>query len=254
MTVFVDVVGRGPNLTMLHGWGLNGAVWNGVRDALSERYTLHIIDLPGHGYSQGAAISTLGAMADAVANAMPKRSHLLGWSMGGLVALELARRHHARIDRLALVAATPSFLQRDGWAHAVLPAVLSDFAARLSRDAAATIKSFLALQVLYQPNMRDTMAALQQAVSARGSPDSAAFAAGLEILRSTDLRSQLPNIVQPSLVMQGDRDALTPEPAGRWLAAALPDARYVMVAKAAHAPFLSHRDRFMTELGSFLAA
>ena len=45
MTVFVDVVGRGPNLTLLHGWGLNGAVWNGLRDPLARDFTLHIIDL-----------------------------------------------------------------------------------------------------------------------------------------------------------------------------------------------------------------
>ena len=107
MTVFVDVVGRGPNLTMLHGWGFNGVVWRGMRDALAERYTLHIVDLPGHGHSQGAPVSTLSAMADAVANAMPKRSHLLGWSLGGQVALELARRHGGRVDKLLLVATTP---------------------------------------------------------------------------------------------------------------------------------------------------
>ena len=145
MSVFVEVVGDGPKLTLLHGWGLNGAVWNGVRDALAQRYTLHIVDLPGHGLSSGATVATITEMADAVAAAMPPHSHLLGWSMGGLVAQDLARRHAERIDRLVLVATTPSFLQRDGWPHAVQPAVLADFGRRLSGNYAATIKSFLAL-------------------------------------------------------------------------------------------------------------
>ena len=61
MSVFVEVVGRGPNLTMLHGWGLNGAVWGGVRDALAQCHTLHIVDLPGHGRSDGAATATITA-------------------------------------------------------------------------------------------------------------------------------------------------------------------------------------------------
>ena len=254
MTVFVDVVGRGPNLTLLHGWGLNGAVWNGVRDALAERHTLHIVDLPGHGHSHGAATTTITAMTDAIASVIPAHSHVLGWSLGGLVAQDLARRHAGRIDKLILVATTPSFLQRDNWPHAVLPAVLADFGTRLSNNYAATIKSFLALQVLNQPNMRDTMTKLQQALISRGTIDPAALTGGLEILRSTDLREQISRIAHATLVMQGDHDALAPEPAGRWLANSLPRARYLMMAHAAHAPFLSHREAFSHELEFFLTA
>ncbi len=252
MTLAVDVIGRGPHLTMLHGWGMNGAVFNGVRDALAQRYTLHIVDLPGHGRSQATGINTLAAMVDAVASALPKKSHLLGWSLGGQVALELARRYVRRVDQLVLVATTPCFLQRENWPHAVLPAVLAGFDARLANNYAATIKSFLALQVLNQPNMRDTMTKLQQALAARGGVDPAALNAGLIILKTTDLREQLQNISQPTLVLQGDHDALTPEPAGRWLASHLQDARYVMLAHAAHAPFLSHHDAFLNELNIFL--
>ena len=252
MTLAVDVMGRGSHLTMLHGWGLNGAVFNGVRDTLADRYTLHIVDLPGHGRSQATRITTLSAMVDAVASAIPEKSHVLGWSLGGQVAIELARRYAQRVDKLVLVATTPCFLQRENWPHAVSPAVLADFGARLSNNYAATIKSFLALQVLNQPNMRDTMTKLQQDVTARGGVDPAALNAGLTILETTDLRERLQNISQPTLVLQGDHDALTPEAAGRWLASHLQDARYVMLAHAAHAPFLSHHDAFLNELNIFL--
>ena len=252
MTAFVEVAGNGPNLTLLHGWGFNGAVWNGVRDTLAKRYTLHMIDLPGHGLSPGAATLSLTAMADAVANAMPKRSHLLGWSLGGLVAQALAHRYAARINKLILVATTPSFLQRDNWPHAVRPAVLADFGDRLSNNYAATIKSFLALQVLNTPNVRNTINSLQSAITARGTTNLAALAAALEILRTTDLREQASTLAQTSLVIQGDHDALTPEPAARWLAERMPNARYAMIPHAAHAPFLSHRDVFLRELDTFL--
>ena len=252
MTAFVEVAGNGPNLTLLHGWGFNGAVWNGVRDTLAESYTLHIIDLPGHGLSPGAATLCLHTMADAVANAMPKRSHLLGWSLGGLVAQALAHRYAARINKLILVATTPSFLQRDNWPQAVRPAVLADFGNRLSNNYAATIKSFLALQVLNTPNVRNTINSLQSAITARGTTNLAALAAALEILRTTDLREQASTLAQTSLVIQGDHDALTPEPAARWLAERMPNARYAMIPHAAHAPFLSHRDVFLRELDTFL--
>jgi pimeloyl-[acyl-carrier protein] methyl ester esterase len=254
MTVCVEVVGRGPDLTLLHGWGLNGAVWNGLRDALVERFTLHIVDLPGHGYSADTAITTIGAMMNDVANAIPARSHLLGWSLGGQVALEMARCHRGRVEKLVLVATTPCFMQRENWSHGVSPDVLADFGSSLLNDTAATIRRFLALQVLSRPNMRDTMAVLQRVVTSRGDADTAALAAGLEILRTTDLRAQLAGIDHASLVLQGEYDELTPEPAGRWLATSLPNARYAMMAGAAHAPFLSHPDAFLHELESFLAA
>ncbi len=255
MSVFVEVVGHGPNLTMLHGWGLNGAVWNGLRDTLAERYTLHIVDLPGHGFSKGGtATATITTMADAVVDAIPRHSHVLGWSLGGLIAQDLAHRHAERIDKLILVATTPSFLQRDNWPHAVSPAALADFGARLSNNYAATIKRFLALQVLNTPNMRDTITALHKAITSRGNADLVALDAALEILRATDLRERVEQISQPTLVLQGDHDALTPEPAASWMADHLPDSRYTMMAHAAHAPFLSHRDAFLRELDSFLTA
>ena len=252
MTVFVEVAGNGPNLTLLHGWGLNGAVWNNVRDTLAKSYTLHIIDLPGHGLSHGAATLCLTAMADAVANAMPKRSHLLGWSLGGLVAQALTHRYAERINKLILVATTPSFLQRNNWPHAVRPAVLADFGNRLSNNYAATIKSFLALQVLSTPNVRSTVNSLHKAITARGTTNLDALAAALEILRTTDLREQVSTLAQTSLVIQGDHDALTPEPAARWLAEHMPNARYALIPHAAHAPFLSHRDVFLREIDTFL--
>ena len=252
MTVFVDVIGRGPNLTLLHGWGLNGAVWNGVRDELSPRFTLHIIDLPGHGRSHGAPVTTLDALVDAVANAMPARSHLLGWSLGGHTALALAHRYPARVEKLVTVCATPRFVAGDDWPHAKKPEVLADFAKRLSSNYLATIRNFLALQALNQPQMRNVIRALQEAVGAHGAPSITGLSACLEILRASDIRARVPAVTVPALVIQGDHDALTSTPAAQWLADHLPHSTYCLIEHAAHAPFLSHRDIFLDHLTAFL--
>lgn len=254
MTIFVDVVGDGPALTLLHGWGLNGGVWDGVRDALAQRFTLHIIDLPGHGFSEAQSISTMDALVDSVAAVMPAKSHLLGWSLGGQLALEYARRHAQRVDALMLVATTPCFLQRHDWPHAVTADVLTDFGTRLSDNPALTIKRFLALQVLNQPQLRTTLAALQTAVSARGMPTQTALSQALALLATNDLRSHLPHIPHNTLVLQGSHDALTPAAAGQWLAAQLPRARHQLFQSAAHAPFLSHRDEFLAAVNGFLSS
>jgi pimeloyl-[acyl-carrier protein] methyl ester esterase len=253
MTVFVEVVGRGPNLTLLHGWGLNGAVWRGVRDQLAARFTLNIIDLPGHGRSHGAPVSSLEAMVDAISHAMPMRTHLLGWSLGGHCAMAIAHRYPSRIEKLVTVCATPRFVAADDWPQGKKPEVLADFAKRLSTNYLATIRNFLALQALNQPKMRDVIRQMQEAVGAHGAPSVASLAAGLEILRVSDIRAIVPEISAPALVMQGDHDALTSTASGQWLADRLPDSTFCLIEHAAHAPFLSHREPFLDHLMAFLA-
>ena len=248
MSIFVEAVGAGsgkPSLALLHGWGLNGAVWNSVREPLAEHFTLQIVDLPGHGYSRNVPLTTLDATADLLAHALPNPTHLLGWSMGGQIALTYARRHPASVEKLVLVATTPRFVANDEWAHATKAAVLDDFAQRLATNYEATIRGFLALQTLQQPSARATIAALQTAMSERGEPSVASLQAGLHILRTSDLRTQLAKISPAAIVIQGDHDALTPEPAAHWLADHLPNANYALIQHAAHAPFLSHRELFL---------
>lgn len=253
MTVFVDVEGRGPNLTLLHGWGLNGAVWRGIRDQLAERYTLHIIDLPGHGRSHGASVTTMNALVDAVVHAMPSRSHLLGWSLGGHTAMAIAHRYPARVDKLICVSATPRFVIGEDWPHGKKPDVLADFARRLSTSYPATIRNFLALQALNQPDMRDVIRQLQEAVGAHGAPAVESLAAGLDLLRESDIRAMVPAIAAQSLVIQGDHDALTSTGAAQWLSDHLRESTYCLIEHAAHAPFLSHRGIFLDHVLAFLA-
>ncbi len=253
MSIYIETFGKGPGLTLLHGWGLNGAVWDSLREPLAANFTVHAVDLPGHGYSSASALTGMNAAADAIADALPAHTHLLGWSLGGQVALSIAKRHAARIDKLVLVATTPRFAESADWPHGKKAQVLDDFAARLANSYAATIRGFLALQTLNQPNARSVIAALQLAMSARGEPSAASLQAGLQVLRHSDLRPLLGAISQPTLVIQGDHDALTAERAGHWMAGNLPDARYALIEHAAHAPFLSHQDIFLQKLFDFLS-
>ena len=250
--LFIEQLGRGPDLTLLHGWGLNGAVWGGIRDELAAHFTLHIIDLPGHGYSQHIPITTLAAIADDIANALPLRGHLLGWSIAGQLSIELAHRVPDRIDKLILVGTTPRFIENDDWAFGKKAAMLDQFAVNLIENYDATIRGFLALQILNQPNQRATIAALQAAVSARRAPNATQLTAGLALLRTNDMRNCLAAIQHPTLVIQGDRDALTSERAAHWLAMRIPRCQYEMIPFATHAPFLSHREIFVSLLIRFL--
>ena len=253
--VHVEATGAGPPLVLLHGWGLHGGLFAPLVPALARRYRVHVVDLPGHGHSAPATPCTLDTLVDAVAAALrAERAPLrvLGWSLGGQVAMRWAMRERGRLARLALVATTPRFVAAPDWAPAMSAETLERFGDELAASWRLTMQRFLALQVHGSDEGRQALAMLREQLFARGEPSRAVLADLLAVLASTDLRDRLASIAAPALVVSGERDLLAPAAAGEWLADALPDARYVRIEGAAHAPFLSHRAAFDAAIDAFL--
>jgi pimeloyl-[acyl-carrier protein] methyl ester esterase len=178
---------------------------------------------------------------------------VLGWSLGGMVALELARHHGRHLRALLLVATTPKFLAGPDWEHGLPATVLDEFTRGLARDYRRTVQDFLVLQTRGDERALETLRALRGKLMTHGEPDARALASGLEILRHADLRDDLPRIVTPALVVAGEHDRLTPPGAGRELASRLPSARIRLVERSGHAPFLSHAGVVLDEVRGFLA-
>ena len=250
----VEIRGTGPDLVLLHGWALHGGMWGPWLDELGRRARLHLIDLPGHGRSAWpAGASTLRDLARAVSPHVPNGAAVLGWSLGGMVALELARSRPGDLAALVLIATTPCFLARDDWPTGMNPDVLDGFAAGLAGDYRRTLTNFLALQTWGDENASQALRSLRANLDSHGEPDPQALTAGLGILRTADLRDALAAITVPTLVIAGEHDRITPVAAGRELASRLPSARFVEVPKAGHAPFLSHPETVRREVEKFLA-
>ena len=253
----VESVGSGPPLVLLHGWAMHSGLWGPLLAPLARRFRVHAVDLPGHGHSPLAEAFTLDTACAAVAAAIPvdrRPLTVVGWSLGGLVAMRWARQQPATIERLVLVATTPRFPSAPDWPHGVLPQTLAQFGDELHVAWKLTIQRFLALQLKGSERGRATLAALRHQIFARGEPSAEALFGALDVIATTDLRAEVPDLAQPSLVISGSRDTLAPPAAGRWLADRLPDARFASIEGAAHVPFLSHPDPFMAALESFLDA
>jgi pimeloyl-[acyl-carrier protein] methyl ester esterase len=251
----VESAGRGPPLVLLHGWAMHAGVWGALPAHLATRRRVHAVDLPGHGHSVALGPFTLDAVTaalDATFEAERQPLDVLGWSLGGMIALRWARARRARIARLVLVCATPRFVAAADWPQGIPEETLVRFADELRVAWRETVQRFLALQVKGGEHGRAVLAALRHHVFARGAPSPDVLAEGLALLRTADLRAEVPAVAQPALVIAGTHDALTPLDAGRWLAATLPHARFLPIAGAAHAPFLSHPDAFGDAVDPFL--
>ena len=252
MSWHVETTGSGPDLVLLHGWGLHSGVWDDVLPALAARWRVHAVDLPGHGRSADMEVRSFDVVTDAVAACVPAGATVCGWSLGGLVAQNLAHRHPDRVARLALVATTPCFEERPGWPHGMKSPTLLGFARSLENDHDAALKRFVALNAMHGPQGREAVRVFTKRLAERGAPSDAGLAASLAWLREVDLREQTARLAVPALVMHGARDMLAPVGAGRWLGQHIAGARFVELPSAGHMPFYSHRDDFVAALHDFL--
>jgi pimeloyl-[acyl-carrier protein] methyl ester esterase len=259
MSIHVASVGRGPPLVLLHGWGMHSGLWSSLVPRLIDRYRLHLVDLPGHGYSGALAVPpplsfcrVVEAIELAIAETpAPVPLMILGWSLGAQVALEWARLRPERVGALVLISATPSFVQRPDWPHAMAEATLRQFGNELTVAYRLTLQRFVTLQVQGSEHARDTLASLRSHLFARGEPSPRTLRDSLELLVSSDLRGGISAISQPALVIAGERDTITPADAARWLASALPHASLLVIPGAAHAPFLSRPEAVVDALDAF---
>jgi pimeloyl-[acyl-carrier protein] methyl ester esterase len=250
-TLHVKTTGQGPDMVMLHGWGMHAGVWQDISAALADEFRIHSVDLPGHGMSRdghenGATLERWAErVAEAVIPLLSGPACWLGWSLGGMVAMQLAHLYPQQVKRLILVATSLRFCQADDWPEAVASDVLQGFATDLLQDHRATLQRFLALQVIGDAQSRQTLKALRQRLLEQPEPDTVALKAGLEILRSADLRSLAPQLSQPVMLIGGERDRLVSPAALDNVASLLPQCQFKVIPVAGHAPFISQPESFV---------
>jgi len=230
----IDVRGSGPDLVMVHGWAMHSGVWAAWVARLAGRFRVHCIDLPGHGYSELSVGDSLDDWSAALAEVAPAKSWWLGWSLGGLLTLNLARRYPDRVRGLIQVASAPRFVAAADWPLGVEPQVFDAFAAQLDGGVERALTRFLALQVRGADGSGASLRYLRKQLAQRPLPQAAALRTGLKFLRDTDLRKVPAAFRGPLYWLFGDRDKLVRPALGDHL-----PGRCTVIHGAGHAPFLS---------------
>jgi len=237
-------LGDGPPLILLHGWAMSSAVFSEVAVRLSADFNLLLPDLPGHGASDPAPEYALPQMVaditDWLAQIKIERCSVLGWSLGGQVAVQLALHRPELVEKLLLVSSTPCFVADEGW-NGGLPAVqVKAMERQLRRTFEAAMSDFFARMFSGENLSRERYRQIiASAVRGGRLPNAVDVLACLDLLRTTDLRAQLPLLELPVLVHYGEGDIITPPTAGRYLASQIVGAREIRWPVIGHAPFLS---------------
>jgi pimeloyl-ACP methyl ester carboxylesterase len=216
-----------PAIVFIHGAALDHSVWQWQSRFLAHHgFAVLAVDLPAHGRSPGLARTTIESMSDWVAHFIEaaglERAHVVGQSMGSLVALDVALRHRARVDRLGLIATAIPMAVND----AFLSAAKDDSPAAFSMETVWGHARNVALAQSPIPGLA-LMGASHQLIG-RAAPgvqhsDLAACNAynpTAEAIRALDV---------PTLVIAGSRDQMTGAKAGEALARQIPGAQFTML-------------------------
>jgi pimeloyl-[acyl-carrier protein] methyl ester esterase len=251
--LFWKVSGQGQDLVLVHGWGMNSAVWQQTVTHLENNFRVHVVDLPGYGHSREYNVDTLEEIALALTCSAPKNAIWVGWSLGGLVATYMAIYYTEYVNKLVTVASSPKFSETkspDLW-HGIPARVLTNFTEQLLVNFQLTIERFMLLQTMGTPSARQDTMLLKQSVLSQPLPNPKSLLVGLQILGDVDLRTELSSISVPMLCLYGRLDGLVPVKIAKYIANYSPNSTQYIFHHSSHAPFITETNEFCAQLIEF---
>ena len=244
-----DVIGVGEAVVLIHGWGMHSGIWMDFAKALAENHQVICLDLPGHGLSQPLLASNISEHSQALLASVPAgKIKIIGWSLGGLLALDMAKMAPERVESVVMLASNPYFIAQGNWPGVRLE-VLDGFAEQLRADPQQTLLRFMALQVNGLPDVRMRLQQIKQAVLSRPAADIASLEQGLNTLKYEDLRQTLVDLTCPVSAILAGRDTLVPIALAESLRNLHSQMRVKVLPEAGHMPFMTHPEAL---LGSVL--
>jgi len=244
---------NGAPLVFLHGIGGGPSLWRGQLDAFGRTHRCMAWEMPGYGHTAPMPETTFPALAEALGRLMDRAAapaaHVVGHSMGGMVALEFAARFPQRVKSLVLSGASAAFGGSTGdWQAAFIAQRTKplDEGKGMAGVAPAVVDGLLGDQP--DPQARAAAIASMSAI-----PE-AAYRAALQCLVTFDRRDALAGLAMPVLLLAGERDTVAPPALMQRMQAKIPGARYVALPKAGHLANIEQPQAFNAALQAFLGS
>jgi pimeloyl-[acyl-carrier protein] methyl ester esterase len=226
--LYSSTTGTGQDLVLLHGWGFNSDLFDELVEKHKGQYRITKIDLPGHGRSDDVS-GGLDEWCDEIIKILPNNPTLLGWSLGGLLAIKIASR--IKITKLLLVASSPKFVRSDNWPYGIDADNFQQFSNALQLNLSKGLKRFVSLQT----QDKNQLKTLNQSID-KLPATTTALNQGLEILLNTDLIAEFNALKMPIEIILGKRDTLIPVEISEWYQQQTPT-----ILNTGHLPFI-HQD------------
>jgi len=255
--LYYEETGNGEPLLLISGLSGNTLGWEPIRPALAERFCAISFDNRGAGrssappgpYSTRQMADDAAALLDRIGVA---RAHVVGLSLGGMIAQELALAYPERVDRLVLLATYPRLRPgvHDPWLNAWLQA------GERGMDPASfeicMMPWMISPAFMARHDLVET--ALVESLSDPYPASAVGISGQVEACRAHDALERLPRIAAPTLVLVGAEDILSPVSYAQELTERIPGARLQVLERCGHVPFLEEPKAVAEALLAFLAA
>ncbi len=200
-------------------------------------------------HQAGEKISSYARAVSARLDKWGEPACLIGWSAGGVAAIETALRYPEKCAGLVLLGTTARFCSQKEYGCGVRPAILRAMIGGLQKDPRAVLTDFIS-RALYPLEATGDLLAQRTQAALRAGADS--LTCGLKYLASADFRSELSSLPHPCLLMHGQKDMIVPWEAGRYLHENLSDSRLELLPSAGHCLVEQYPEELSRHIANFL--
>lgn len=245
------------HLVMLHGFGCDSRVFSSIAGHLSKDLDVMMVDIPGHGQTKGE-FGDFSFCAHTILHALDsyigEPYSLIGWSMGGQIALEMFKQKsfhkckdehcaHNPITSLILISTTPRFVEGDDFPVGMNKAVFSKFKKGIKDDTQKTMDGFYDLifskseyASKYVQDLKPLLPSPQTLIDC------------MESFERFDYRKLLPSITVPTLLITGDCDKIVDPKCSMYMSQEIKNSTLRVYNGAGHAPFLTNEEAVIEDV------
>jgi malonyl-CoA O-methyltransferase len=247
-------------LVLLHGWGCDSRSWQPLLESLNRDLDVLVCSLPGFTHQQEPSNTIAGFLTVLLAQ-LPERFYVAGWSLGGMLAIQLAAKAPHRVQGLITLASNLCFVERADWPTAMKSDVFDAFASGFNQSPGLTLKRFAGLMSKGDTNERELLKRLRSDcseswdASIESNSESAVkmqWSTGLQWLEKIDNRQLFSELSVPGLHLLAGSDALVPAEISSALTPLNNSQRVEVIASASHAIHWSAPEKVLAAMNQFI--
>ena len=241
-----------PELVLWHGWGGSSDIWRPSLSYWRRYYNVTLFDYPGFGRSSYVRCADSASALRLLLPYLPERAIHIGFSMGGMLAAQLAQQFPQRVQAVVTLASNLCFVAQPDWPEAMDADNFARFCQAVASQPQRTLKKFIALQT---KGCEHEHALLKQLhYYGWPLPDNVpALTSALAMLATIDNRPYFRRPSAPTLALFGAADSIVPVGAAQRLHT-ISCAQVVVIDGASHLLFISHAQQCWRSVATFLAA
>jgi pimeloyl-ACP methyl ester carboxylesterase len=249
---YYELIGDGEPLLLIPGLGVNCRGWDSAVPELAEHFTLILADNRGTGRSVGrrhpqTLADFCADLVELLDHLQLERAHVLGLSLGGMIAQRLAIDHPGRVDRLVLMSCTDRFSPYLRQVATILAHCVRHFSWGMFQR---TVEVLGTAPQFWDGNAEK----IEQRIAAKcaTTESRSSVVRQLRCLSSSELDERDYRIAAPTLVIAGDQDALIPSCYAKQMADKIPNSQFLLIHGAGHNPLQETPEQVVGPIIQFL--